>query len=441
MRYFLFVFLLTGPFAAAAQSSYAILPLEQQALLKDELLAYRLNSLLPELMRRNGIDCWIISGREYNEDPVLRTMLPATWLNARRRTVLMVFAAPGKTPEFFAVARYDVGTVFKRAWDPEKQPDQLKRVAEIIKEKNPAKIGINVSADENIADGLSHSEHEALMAALPKNLQTRVVSAEMLAVNWLETRTDRELALYESICRISHRIIKEAFSEAVITPGITSTAEVVWWMREKVRALGLQTWFHPTVDVQRAESDKALYSFASKPDAESIRHGDIVHCDFGIEYLGLHTDMQENVYILKPGETSVPQELVDALKKGNEAQDILTGSFKTGKTGNAILADAIAEAARKENKATFYTHPIGYHGHAAGPTIGLWDNQKFVSGTGEYPMQPNTAYAIELNTKVFIPSWNKEVRIMLEENAVFDGTVVRYIDGRQTEWMTLPEKR
>lgn len=123
-----------------AQDMPLILPLRERAQIQDDLLEDRLRSILPALMRREGFDMWVIAGREYNEDPVLLTMLPATWLSARRNTVLVVFDKGEKEGlELLAVARYDVGRMFKRAWDPETQPDQWARLAEIVAERNPKK--------------------------------------------------------------------------------------------------------------------------------------------------------------------------------------------------------------------------------------------------------------------------------------------------------------
>ena len=168
-------------------------------------------------------------------------------------------------------------------------------------------------------------------------------------------------------------------------------------------------------------------------------HGDLIHIDFGITYLRLNTDTQQHAYVLKPGETDAPAGLKNALKIGNRLQDILTENFKTGRSGNAILTAALDQAKSEGIKATIYTHPIGFHGHAAGPTIGLWDQQGGVPGRGDYSLFPNTAHSIELNAAVKIPEWDdKEVRIMLEEDAFFTGQDVWYIDGRQTDLILIP---
>jgi Xaa-Pro aminopeptidase len=432
---------------ALAQTTQPHIPtLRERAVAEDHLLAERFRGLLPSLMRENGVDLWLIVAEEYNEDPVMRTMLPATWLSARRKTILFIFdQGADKGLETLAVARYPVGTLFKAAWNPEQEPDQWKRLIQLIEERKPKRIALNISETYAHADGLSHTEHQNLLRYLPPAYQASLVSGEKLAVHWLETRTPAEIAVYEVACRLAHHIIAEGLSEKVIVPGVTTTDDVVWWYRERVAQLGLQSWFHPTVDVQRpdAANEEAQRSFATRPDGQTvIMPGDLVHMDFGLDYLGMHTDTQELAYVLRPGETEVPAYLQKALAVGNRLQDILTSHFKIGRTGNDVLKLTIDQARAEGIVPQIYSHPVGYHGHAAGPAIGMWDNQLNVPGTGDYVLRPYTAYAIELNAKVKLPEWNgKELRVMLEENAWLgpDGQV-RYIDGRQKEILPIPRK-
>ncbi len=407
----------------------------------DQILEERLEVLLPELMKRNNIKMWVIISREYNEDPLLKTMLPSTWLSARRRTILLFFdKGEGAEIEKIAIARYDVGKLLKGSWDVDVYPDQWDALVEIIKERNPENIGINISGHFGLSDGLVYTEYAQFMDALPKEFHDRVISAEPLAINWLETRSQKELEIYPAICRIGHEIINEGLSEKVIHPGITSTEDVVWWLRDKVRELGLDTWFHPTVSVQRedAENFDHLRTFSKKPDKQIIQQGDLLHVDFGITYLRLSTDQQQHFYVLKEGETKVPEFLNKAFANSNRLQDILTSNFKEGRTGNEILKLSLEQAKGEGIQASIYTHPIGLHGHAAGPTIGMWDQQQGVPGNGDYPMFYNTAYSIELNTSNEIPEWNKIIRIMLEEDGYFNENGFHYIDGRQKQILTIP---
>lgn len=422
-------------------SESAILSMKERAKVIDEVLADRIKTVLPNIMQREGIDMWIIISREYNEDPVIETMLPATWLAARRRTILVIYdQGLGKGLETLAVARYDVGEVFKKAWDKEEEPDQWKRLREIIVERDPQRIGVNRSKYWGLADGIVATDYELLLDNIGSKYASRVVSAEKVAIGWLETRSVIERDLYPHIVRIAHGILEEAFSERVIHPGITSTEDVIWWLRQRVRDLNLITWFHPSVSIQRVdpESFDHLRSFDSRPSEDIIMPGDLLHVDFGITYLRLNTDTQQHFYVLKPGETEVPAYLVDAFDRGNRLQDIFTNNFEEGRTGNEVLAMSRAQAIEEGIKPSIYTHPIGYHGHAAGTTLGMWDSQGGVPGTGDYPLHLNTAYSIELNAASYIQEWQKEIRIMLEEDAYFDERGVWYLDGRQKSILTIP---
>lgn len=430
-------------FSAGILQAQHILPEEERARVIDELLEERFRDVLPRIMDETGIDMWILISREYNEDPVLRTMLPATWLNARRRTILVFYRDQKKdTTERLAVARYNIGKSILSAWDKEKEPDQWKRLMEIIEERNPGKIGLNFSQDHNIADGLDKTDHEAFMKRLPAKFKKRVVSAEQLAVRWIETRTEREMVIYSQLVSITHNIIAEAFSEKVITPGVTTTTEVEWWMRQKVTDLGLETWFHPTVDVQRTQEELVshLYSFSGRPEDMVILPGDLLHCDFGITYLRLNTDCQELAYVLKPDENEAPEFLRNGLKDGNRVQDFLTENMIEGRTGNEILAKSLQAARNANLRPAIYTHPLGSYGHSAGTTIGMWDAQDGVmKDDGEnYPLNPNTVYAIELNTTVYIQEWKRDIRIMLEEAGFFGENGFRYVNGRQESLLLIP---
>ena len=408
-----------------------ILTLEARAAVVDEWLEKRLETLLPQLMRREGIDLWIVSGRENDEDPVLETMLPANWLHARRRTILAFHDLGGERGvERFSVSRYDVGGLFPGAWNPAVEPDQWKRLAGLVAERDPDKIGIDRSLDYAHADGLSSTEYEALRAALPERLRGRLVSAEKLAVGWLETRSKEELAFYPKLCALTHQIMTEGF--AAVRPGVTTTVELEWWYRERIEDLHLETWFHPSVDLQRSGAE-ASAQFTRRIEAETIRPGDLVHLDFGITYLRLSTDAQQLAYVLRPGESAPPAGLVRALATGNRLQDLLTGSFQAGRTGNQILAATLERARAEGIEGVIYSHPLGFHGHGAGPYVGTWDDQDGLPGPGEFPLRADTAYAIELSASLAVPEWGgAKVQIQLEEDAWFDGQSVRYFDGRQT---------
>ena len=395
---------------SSANAEGEILSMKARSDIIDQTLSQRFETVLPHIMRRENIDMWVIMSREYNEDPVLKTMLPSTWISARRHTMLVIYdQGEGKPLERLAVARYAVADSFEKAWDKEKQPNQFKALADIIEKRNPKKIAINVSEDFALADGMSSSEKSKFMASLPDKFESRVVSGERLAIGWLETRSDMEMEYYPILTQIGHNLIATAFSNEVVTPGVTTTDDVVWWLRDQTTALGLTNWFHPTVSIQRADTEEfdQIKAFSKRPEKNIIQPGDLIHVDFGITYLRLNTDQQQHAYILKPGETDAPSYLKKALANANRLQDILTGNFSEGLSGNEILMRSRNQAISEGIKPAIYTHPLGFHGHAAGPTIGMWDAQEGVPVKGDYPMYENTVYSIELNAATMVKEWNK----------------------------------
>lgn len=404
-----------------------ILSLRDRAAVHDAWLGERLETVVPSLMREKGIDMWVMVAREYMEDPVVATMLNATSLRARRRTIL-VFHDPGngEPVERITVSRYDLGDFFKSAWVPEDGDDQWQRFAEIVAERDPQKIAVNVDSISAFADGLTSSQYTELYAALAPEYQERIVSGHDLAIGWLETRIPAEMEEYGNIVRVAHSIIGEAFSSKVITPGETTTDDVVWWTRQKTLDLGLINWFHTSVNIFREGVEGPLSSDTV------IEKGDMLWIDFGIVYLGLNTDTQHLAYVLKDGETDAPEGLKAGLRDANMVQDALTSSFEAGVSGNEILGRALKKSVDAGLKPSIYSHPLGYHGHGAGSSIGFWDNQG-PSDKGEYLVRPNTGWSIELNATKAVPEWGgQEVRFSTEEDAFFDGEKVTYLDGRQT---------
>lgn len=415
--------------AGAPRPAYpAVLPMKERAALTDAWLRERLDTVIPAIMREQGTDMWVLVARENFEEPVVATMLNAESMLARRRTILVFFdPGNGKPVERLTVSRYGLGGLFEAAWSPEAQPDQWARLAEIIAERNPRRIAINSSRLTAFADGMTLSAYEQMMEALPAELRARVVRDEVLAVRWLETRTPAEMARYGEIVRLAHAIIAEGFSSKVVRPGVTTARDLVWWFRDKIAEQRVGTWFQPSVAISRRGVAETLSGDTV------IQKGDLIWTDFGITYLRLNTDTQQNAYVLRDGESQAPQGLRDGLKAANRVQDALTTSFRAGASGNAVLAAARAKAIAQGLQPSIYSHPLGFHGHAAGSAIGFWDNQN-PDPRGEYPIHPNTAWSIELSATASVPEWdNQPVSFKTEEDAFFDGKTVRYIDGRQTE--------
>jgi len=405
---------------------HKILPLRQQAELKNKWLKKRLETILPKLMQRENIDMWIIIAREYNEDPVIMSLLPEPMMSARRRTILVLTKQEDNTIERLIIKRGGLEGFYTSTWNPDKQ-EQYEHLAQIVKERNPETIGINTSETFAFGDGLTYTEYHQLKTALGPKLMKRTKSAENLCVGWLETRLSEEIEAYHGLVEITHALVADAFSSRVITPSVTTTDDVVWYMRQTMHNLGLQAWFQPSIGIQAPD-------ITPENRRKLIKQGDVLHCDVGFYYLGLATDIQQMAYVLKLGENDVPDYLKDALEEGNRLQDHHAGAMKTGHTGNQILLKALEQAKKDGLTPSIYTHPIGVHGHAAGPLIGLWDRQQGVPGRGDYPLYNDTCYAIELNIKKQLPQWNKEIRIALEQDAVYTNNQLHFMAGRQRKY-------
>ena len=428
--------LLAALAAPAAAQERPLGTLREQAEFRQEWLRLRLERVLPRLMREHGVQMWIVPTREYNEDPVFWSLVSPTTMAARRRTIY-VFCDRGaeRGVERVAIGGTTQGGLYRVVRDPAAAvgtagttrrpaepygPEQWRLLAPLVEECAPRSIAVDVSATHAFSDGLSAGEQGPLLEAIPAPYRDRVVHRELLPLQYIEERLPEMLPAYERMQRLVHATIAEAFSERVIRPGETRAGDVVWWMRQRLADLGLGTWFHPSVSVQRAGVEMG--------DSASpvIQRGDVLHCDFGISALGLATDTQHMGYVLRPGETDAPAGLYAALRRGNRLQDLLLEEMVPGRTGNEVLRRTRARMAAEGIDGTIYTHPIGDHGHGAGPLIGLWDRQEGVPGRGEVPLRANTWFSIELQATTPVPEWGGQpVRMGLEEEARLDETGAR----------------
>lgn len=405
--------------------------LREQAQTRQEWLRLRLERVLPRLMRENGVAMWIVPVREYNEDPVFFSLVSPTTMAARRRTIYAFCdRGPERGVERIAIGGTSQGGLYRVVRDPAAAvgsagpirrlaepfgPEQWTLLGPVVEACDPANIAVNVSHTHAFSDGLTVGEWEQMQAALPARYRDRVVRRERLALDYVTERLPEMMPVYRRMQEEAHRIIATAFSNEVITPGVTRTEDVVWWMRQALADRGLDTWFHPSVTVQRRGVEMG--------DSASpvIQRGDVLHTDYGLSALGLHTDTQHMGYVLLPGETAPPPGLRAALGRSNRLQDLLMEEMEPGRTGNQILAATRARMRAEGIDGTIYTHPIGDHGHGAGPTIGLWDRQEGVAGRGDVPLRPNSWFSIELQATVPVPEWGGQpVRMAQEEEAYVD---------------------
>ena len=405
--------------------------LAEQAVTRQEWLRLRLERVLPRLMRESGVDMWIVPVREYNEDPVFWSLVSPTTLAARRRTIYVFHdQGPERGVQRIAIGGTAQGGLYTVLRDPAAAvgtagttrrpaepfgPEQWKLLTGLVERIDPRAIAVNISHTHAFSDGLSAGEWEQLQTALGPKYASRVVRKERLALDYISLRLPEMMPLYRRMQELVHELIGTAFSNRVITPGKTSTQDVVWWLRQRVNDLGLGSWFHPSVSVQRRGVEMGDSA------APVIQRGDVLHVDFGISALGLNTDTQHMGYVLRPGETDAPAGLYAALKNSNRLQDLLLEEMRPGRTGDEALLATLARMREEKIDGSVYTHPIGDHGHGAGPLIGLWDRQEGVVGRGVVPIRPDTWFSIELQATSPVPEWNgQRVRMAQEEEAYLD---------------------
>jgi Xaa-Pro aminopeptidase len=419
--------LLAAP--AAASPRTPVLDHREQAPLVRRWILQRFETLLPQLMRRERIDMWIVVSREYNDDPVFRSMSPLTTYASRRRTILVFHDRGAQGVDRLSIGRFDYDGLYTLVRTSNE--DQWEGLRQLVIARDPKVIGIDMSDAFAHADGLSATEHENLVEALGPKYAARVRSAERLVVGWLERKLPEETTAYRHVMRVAHDVIAGAFSNEVIVPGVTTTEDVAWWMRQHVANHGLGGWFQPSITIWR----KGGLPPDTPPEKRIIQPGDMLHTDFGLVYLLFATDTQHLAYVLRPGEADAPAGLKAGLRAANRLQELTMKHARVGVTGNQALKAALEEARAEGLAPSIYCHPIGYHGHAAGPPIGMIDYQQGVPVRGDYTFSADTWHSIELNARVNVPEWNnQEVSFSLEEDAVLFEHGWEWIDGRQTEF-------
>jgi Xaa-Pro aminopeptidase len=412
--------------SANAQAPKPMPPLREQAEIQQQWLKLRLERVLPRLMRKHGVAMWLVICREYNEDPVFFSLVSPTVFAARRRTIYVFFdRGDEKGVERLAIGGGSNGGLYTVYRDPEAEgreiygDGQWVLLKKLIEERKPSTIAINISHTHAFSDGLSSGEREKLESTLGPEYLKRIVRAENLSLEYVEMRVPEMLPIYRQMMETVHWLIGRAFSNEVITPGKTTDQDVVWWLRQQVNNLGLGTWFHPSVRVQK--SSRTGVNLLAEDAATVIDRGDVLHVDFGITAMRLNTDTQHMGYVLRQGETDVPAGIKRALANANRLQDLLMARMKPGRSGNEVLTDTLAAMKAEGINGSIYTHPIGDHGHGAGPLIGLWDRQQGVPGRGDVLVLPGTWFSIELSATTPVREWgNKDLWVGEEEDAVID---------------------
>lgn len=443
MRFFssgLLVSMLLSGWPAAASQIPGVMGIQRRIAAVNAVTIKRLDTLIPRLMRETGFDMWIIPANEDNPDPVLQTMIPYNTWNRRMHIVVLFDRGPEKGVERLNVSRMGMNGFFTDAWDfrsydKDKKEGQWDVLARIVKDRDPKKIGINESQVIWGADGLSASFKRKLIETLGPRYEGRLQSAEMLATRWLETLLEDDVDFMEQAVNISRAIIAETYSNAVITPGVTTVDDLIYHYWQRVLDLGLEKAFNPSFNIVRDPKDQEKYGKGDR----IIRRGDLIHCDVGLIYLRYYTDHQEWGYVLRLGETEVPESFKKTMAEGNRLQDVFAGEFREGRTGNQLLSAILAKAREKGiPNPKVYSHSLGYYLHEPGPLIGLPEEQVNTGGRGDIALVPNSAFAAEMSVGFTIPEWNGKVLTLgIEQDIVYAGKGVLFLGGRQKDFYVI----
>ncbi|KAI8959372.1 hypothetical protein F5Y11DRAFT_368097 [Daldinia sp. FL1419] len=403
-------------------------PLREQAKLLDEWTEER-KALIPGLLRKYGVDAWLMSQREYAEDTVFWALKEATQFSARRRTTHLFLADPkGAAPSSYSWVENT-----EAVWT------ELRQVLAI---QQPRSIALNTHSEVAFSGGLHAGEFDAIVRGVGEEWRDKFVLEPMLGVELVATMVKGRLPWYQKLMETAWAIIEEGLSEKVITPGKSTSWDIEWWMREKIQSLNYTTWFHPSVFILTEKGFPAADDFSATVDDprapdRPIQYGDLIHTDFGVSALGLNTDTQHIGYVLYPRETKddVPKGMIEGLKKVNRLQDIVKGNMKIGSTGNEILKMSLEQMRHEGIRGKIYCHATGEWGHSAGTVIGMTNLQDEVPVLGDLPLLKNTYYSIELFAEHFVPELNRTIVFPQEEDVYWDDTTEswQWVYGRQEE--------
>ncbi len=383
--------------------------------------------VLPEAMRENNIDMWIVTNREGNLDP-LYTDMGEGYVGGN---AYYIFTDTGE--DRIERAALGVGGYLLKegsTYDYFGSADELKA---FVEKRDPKAIGLNISQNFGGADGLTHSAFLELSEILGEKFAQRFVSAEKLVSDFRSRRVASEIAIYGEAGEFSYTIAEKAFSNEVITPGLTTLEDVAWFMKEQQFKNNLGSSFGmPSVYITGPDG-----VVATSTD-RIIQRGDVLMLDWGVGLMNMFTDMKRIAYVLKEGETEVPAGIQNAFDQGVKVRDIIKKTIKPGVTAqkaeDAVYAALTKAGFNKMKGFNKYTdldktdviigcHSVGNWGHGIGPSIAFFNPVRL-----DYEIKPSNLISIELFAYTKIPEWGgKKLRVPLEDDAV--------ITERGVEWL------
>lgn len=418
---------------ATTESLPRLLTLREQQAVREGWLRTRLDTMLLPMMRRHGLSMWIVVTEEFHEDPVVPYVAPPIPYVGRRD--FLIFAdRGGERLDRLALVRYPEEHL-RRFFEILNPPGReiAATLRRVVEERDPSTIGLNTGGTRGATGGLTHDAHQFLAETLGEKYAARFRPAAPLITEYMDTRLPGELEHYRTAVAVTDLLTRRAFSNEVIRPGRTTVGDVRFWLLQQVNALGLGVWFQPDLRVQRRnrEAGKTQQFLSVAEEAVVIERGDVIHVDFGLNYMGLSTDWQKHAYVLLPGERDAPEGLRRALQNTNRLQDALFRHALPGKSGGEVYEATMADMKREGIEAMIYSHSVGNQGHALGAGIDF--RGASLSGPDRQLLREGSYMAIELNTSTPVPEWGgQKVTIMMEDDAYLTPGGFQWFRPRQT---------
>ncbi|QSQ28354.1 aminopeptidase P family protein [Pyxidicoccus parkwayensis] len=413
-----------------------LLPWSRQIEVRESWLAQRHALLLP-MMRNHGIGMWIVVNEEFHDDPLTQYVAPprpyaSSWdlfvfIDAGEQGLkkyALTLQSEEHVEEFFEAPpmRYGAGIA----------------LSELFNQYQPRTIGLSMNGKRGMTRSLTRAGHAFLVDAMGPEAEKRFVSAEPLITEYLDTRLPGEYEHYQNLVALTEKLARQVLSPEVIVPGRTTVKDVRRWLYDRVGALGLGMWFQPDVRVQRAGlvPDMDVGFIKAAKDETVLQRGDLVHLDFGISYMGLHSDLQRMAYLLREGEKDVPEGLKLALTNTHALQDALTlRASKPERPVSEVYEAAMAEMGAQAIQARIYCHPLGNHGHALGAAI----DEGSARRSDPPRLRKGSYIAIELSTATAVPEWEgQKVQVMQEDPAWLSDEGWKYFVPRQEAFFLVP---
>jgi len=400
----------------AGRSELSLPPWSEQIAIREGWLQQRHELLLP-MMRRHGIDMWIVVNEEFHDDPLTRLVAPPRPYTGRRDFFLFIDAGDDGLRRV-AITGYAEETVQRFFEAPDDPRPASEVLPDLVAEHDPRAIGVSIGGRRGMTRSLTHDAYVFLQETLGDHAD-RLVSAAPLIEAYLDTRLPEEREYYARMVELTETMARRALSGEVITPGVTTIGDLRNFLYDELWAHGVRTWFQPDFRLQRAGDAGATSRgfLAVALEDMVIQPGDLLHVDFGISAMGLDTDWQKMAYVLRDGETGAPAGLNAALANTMTLQDVLTTTARPDKLAGELYRETMAEMERLGITAMIYSHPLGNHGHGAGPGIDFRGASRDSAG-GDQPLRPGSYMSIELNTGTPVAEWgDKVVYVMMEDPA------------------------